>query len=281
MIGRRQLIQRGVGVEAIRYRVASGALTEVFPGAYAVAVPLSPEATRMAALLSTAPSFLSHRDAAEHHSLVDPIPGPVHVTVARRRNLKRLGIVVHRTTHLHADDRWVRGPMRVTSPARTLVDIAGSSTKRQLTRAYDEARRLGMVAPGDVIRACERSGGRPGTGVLLDLAREALPAMERTRSWAEALFLRFCREEGIPSPAVNVPLLGFEVDFFWPDAGVVVEMDSGHHDSPRSRDDDVRRDARLAAAGYRVYRVRSRRLEAEPEAVAGELRQLTALDYRR
>ncbi len=236
----------------------------------------------MAALLSTAPSYLSHRNAAENHRFIGPVPGPIHVTVARCRHLNRLGIVVHRTSQLHAEDRWVRGPLRVTSPARTLVDIAGSSTKGQLTRAYDEARRLGLAAPAAVIRACERSGGRPGTGVLLDLARESQPAVERTRSRAEAAFLRFCIDEGIPAPAVNVPLLlDFEVDFLWVDARLVVEMDSGHHDSPRSRDGDLRRDARLIAAGYRVYRVRLRRIEAEPSAVAGELHLLIGPEYRR
>ena len=86
MIGRQQLLRLGIGAEAIRYRVGAGRLHPVFPGAYSVGLPArSTAAIRVAALLSTAPSYISHRDAAEEHGLVDPIPGPIHATVAHGR----------------------------------------------------------------------------------------------------------------------------------------------------------------------------------------------------
>jgi hypothetical protein len=274
VIGRRQLLESGIGEEAIRYRVAAGSLSQVFPGAFAIGLPLSVSGMRIAALLSTAPSFISHRDAGEHHGLLREIPGPVHVTVGRNRNLRRRGIIVHRTSHLHPEERRVCGVFRVTSPARTLVDLAGLLTERGLTRAYDECQRLGRDSPEAITRSCERSGGRPGTGVLIDLAREAPLAMSETRSINEGRFLRFCRDRGWPIPAVNVPVLGYEVDFLWTAQRLIVEMDSGFHDNPRSRAADARRDARLTAAGFHVYRLRERRLTAEPDEVDGELSSL-------
>ena len=90
VIGRDQLAALPLSHTAIAKRIAAGRLHPVFPGAYSVGVPArSTAAIRVAALLSTAPSYISHRDAAEEHGLVDPIPGPIHVTVAHGRRLRR------------------------------------------------------------------------------------------------------------------------------------------------------------------------------------------------
>jgi predicted transcriptional regulator of viral defense system len=279
VIGREQLLRLGIGVEAIRYRVGAGRLHPVFPGAYAVGVPAaSVEAIRTAALISTAPSFIGHRDAAEHYGLQDPIPGPVHVIVSHRRRLRRDGIVVHRTRHLHAEERRIAGPLRLTTPARTLVDIAGACTDRQLTRAFDESQRLGLASRMEILVACERAGSRRGTGRLAALAREPAMPVDRARNRNEAEFPRFCRDRGLPIPAVNVPLLGYEVDYLWVEQGVVGELDSGHHDSPRAREADVRRDADLRAYGYPVIRMRQRDLRSGAERLAARLRRLLLSD---
>jgi len=164
-----------------------------------------------------------------------------------------------------------RGPLRLTSPARTLVDIAGGMTLGRLTAAFDEGRRIGAFTAEDVVAACRRSAGRTGTGALLALAREPHLPFERTRSRPERRFLRFCADHDLPIPLVNVPLLGYEVDFLWPAAKLVVELDSGHHDSPRARATDADRDARLGAHGFRVERVRDGRIRAAAAALAAEL----------
>jgi hypothetical protein len=277
VIGRDQLAALPLSHTAIAKRIAAGRLHPVFPGAYSVGVPArSTAAIRVAALLSTAPSYISHRDAAEEHGLVDPIPGPIHVTVAHGRRLRRDGIVIHRTRHLHRDERVTRGPLRMTSPARTLVDIAGGMTRQRLSASFDEGIRIGAFTADQVEAACRRSNGRPGTGALLALVREAHLPFERTRSPPEARFLRFCADQGLPIPLVNVPLLGFEVDFLWPTQKLVVEIDSSHHDSPRARAADAARDAELGAAGFHVERIRPRRLATAPGALAARLRALIA-----
>jgi hypothetical protein len=122
-----------------------------------------------------------------------------------------------------------------------------------------------------------RTGRRAArAGRLAALARAPHLPFERTRSRPERRFLRLCSDQGLPVPLVNVPLLGYEVDFLWPACRLVVEMDGSHHDDPRIRAADAERDARLVAAGFRVERVRPRALTAAPESLASGLRELIA-----
>ena len=120
VVGRAQLRVIPLSNQAIAKRVAAGRLHPVFTDVFAVGVPaVRIEALRVAALISTAPSFISNRDAGEHYGVLESIPGPVHVTVAHGRRLERDGIVIHRTRSLPMVERRAFGPLRVTSPART------------------------------------------------------------------------------------------------------------------------------------------------------------------
>lgn len=278
IVGRNQLLALWFTEGEIRWRVGSDRLFPAFVGAYAVGTPATRiEAIRMAALLSIAPSFVSHRDAVESYGLWQPIPGPVHVTVAHGRSVRRVGIVIHRTRHLHPDERRAIGPLRITSPARSLVDVSGDCSRRQLTRAFDEAMRLRCATRAEVLAACARSAGRPGTAALVGLARAEVIPLDRTRSRPEARFLRFSVDHALPVPLVNVPLLGYEVDFLWPEAKLVIELDGSHHDSARARARDGARDARLEAAGYAVRRVRPAQVRTSnrrlAERILGAIRE--------
>lgn len=272
IVGHSQLLDMGMSRGAIRRRIARGSLHRVFPGAYAVGVPPSNgRALWIAALISTAPSFLSHRDAGEHYGMLEPIPGPAHVTVAHGRSLRRDGIVIHRTRSLPRVERRRFGALRVTSPARTLLDLAGVLSERQLIRAFDESQRLGLAERPEILAACERAGSQRGTGTLAALAREPALPVARARNGGEAGFLRFCRTHGLPIPAVNVPLLGCEVDYLWEEHGVVAELDGDHHDSPRARRSDAARDARLLAAGHPVVRFRRREMWTNGHLLAARI----------
>jgi very-short-patch-repair endonuclease len=119
---------------------------------------------------------------------------------------------------------------------------------------------------------CRSTGGHRGVGHLRSLlAAHALPLAE-TRSRLEALLLRICRGHGLPLPAVNVPLLGYEVDFLWRPVRFVVEADGGRHRG-RRRDRDNERDVTLSRAGYLVRRYSSAAL-ADERAVSREVRSI-------
>jgi very-short-patch-repair endonuclease len=62
-------------------------------------------------------------------------------------------------------------------------------------------------------------------------------------------------------------LLGFEVDFRWPEQRLVVEVDGPGHQRPRAKRDDAARVRILRAAGYRVLRFTDEDVYERPDAV--------------
>jgi hypothetical protein len=162
----------------------------------------------------------------------------------------------------------------VTTPARTLLDLAEVVDEWRLERAFEEADRLRLLKAGALEEVCARSHGRRALRPirrLIDAAREPL----LTRSPLEERFVDFCRRQRLPPPVTNASILGFEVDVLWPAERLIVELDGfafHHHRAAFER--DRARDARLQAAGYRVIRLTHRRLESEPASVATEIRRL-------
>ena len=162
----------------------------------------------------------------------------------------------------------------VTSVARTLLDLADVVDESGLTRAFEEADRLGLLKMKAVEQVCERGAGRRGMAVCRRLTAAA-KAPATTRSPLENRFATFCHEQGLPPPATNVLVLGHEVDALWPKHRLVVELDGfGFHRHRAAFERDRARDAALQAAGYRVIRLTDRRLKDEGTTVAGELRRL-------
>jgi very-short-patch-repair endonuclease len=79
-------------------------------------------------------------------------------------------------------------------------------------------------------------------------------------------------------PEVNVHVNGYEADLRWPEAGLIVELDSReHHDTPWAFEEDRLRDAHHVARGHAVMRITYRRLTREPELVAALIRERLAL----
>jgi very-short-patch-repair endonuclease len=63
------------------------------------------------------------------------------------------------------------------------------------------------------------------------------------------------------------------VDFAYPDAGVIVEVESRkHHLGPTDWERDLRRHNRLAAHGKRVLRITYQRMLTDSDGVAAEIR---------
>jgi very-short-patch-repair endonuclease len=158
----------------------------------------------------------------------------------------------------------------VTAPARTLVDLADVASRRALERAIDEAEYLRL----DWTAAAPRHGRR-GNGRLASVLAVHAPGSTRTRSELEEIFLAFCDERGFPQPEVNVQIEGYECDFVWRGAGLVVETDGARaHGTTRARERDPVRDADIQIAGWRVVRLTSMRLLRQPDAVESQLRRL-------
>jgi very-short-patch-repair endonuclease len=253
---RSQLVARGIPRHTIDRMIRSGRLAVLHPGVYQVG-PLSVHrAAEVAAVLGCgADARISHRSAAAFHGIIAREPRPqVEVTMPRRKRRRIEGVRIHRVRDLLPDEVTTLDGIPITTPARTLLDIGETMSAREVEQALANGLRMGLVTLDEMRQMVERHPRHRGAPVLRRLlAMEEGPAF--TRSEAEEKLLRIVRGAGLPRPELNVTVLGHEVDFLWRSSRVVVEVDGyAFHGSRRSFVADRRRDAELAAAGYRVLR---------------------------
>ena len=168
-------------------------------------------------------------------------------------------------------DTRVLDRIPVTSPARTILDLAAVLPPHLLERVVAEAQARRLVREGDLVDQLHRHPCRPGTPALRNLIElERGPAL--TRSEAERRLLRLVRAAGFRSPGTNVRVGPYEVDFLWRAERIVVEIDGFRfHSSRAAFERDRERDTRLIAAGYAVLRFTWRQLVSSPEAVVARL----------
>jgi very-short-patch-repair endonuclease len=200
----------------------------------------------------------------------------VHVTVPAPDRRRRPGVVVHRGRALAPDEVEAVHGIPTTSPARTLLDLAGAVCLRELEQMIARADRRGLTSRDALLAGVARRPGRPGVRALRTLLREG-DGPSLTRSEAEAQLLALLRRGRLPRPEVNVVLGPHEIDLLWRAQRLAVEVDGfAFHAARRAFEDDRRRDGDLAARGYRVVRVTWRQIVDEPEALLVRLAQTLA-----
>jgi len=278
LVTRAQLDNVGLGRGAIALRVRHGRLHRVHRGVYLVGHASSLSLAReLAAVLAYGPTaVLSHRSAAWLWSLLPVRPEVVEVIVAGRERRPRVGVRPHLTRVLDARERTTKHGVPVTTPARTLLDLAAAASRRDLERAFEEALLRRLVEARALRCLIARRAPRQGTRRLRELLDQlAEPAL--TRSEAERRLLELVRAGGLPAPRTNARLHGLEVDMHWPRHRLVLEVDGfAYHSSPGAFERDRRRDAELAAAGVTVVRVTWRQIVTEPKALLARLAQALA-----
>ena len=122
-----QLLAAGWSHDVIAGRVRAGWLRRMHHGVYLVGPLESPDARMMAAALAAGPgALISHYPAAVLWELRPPAEGPIDVTVPRKIR-GRPGITAHRAI-LHPADVTRRHGIPATSAARTVLDLAATST---------------------------------------------------------------------------------------------------------------------------------------------------------
>jgi hypothetical protein len=165
-ITRRQLFDCGLGSTAVRYRVRNGRLHPVFAGVYAVGHrPPSPLARAAAAVLACGDgAVLSHGSAATLWGISPRWSQPLEVTA--RSNHQRRGMVVHRSRTLAEQDVTHHFGIAVTTPARTVLDMAPRQTDTVLARAVSSARLGGHLRLTDLAGLLDRLPRHPATARL-------------------------------------------------------------------------------------------------------------------
>lgn len=266
VLSTRDLAACGLTPQGIARRVRNGRLHPVHRGVYAVGHPnLSLEARFLAAVKACGETaVLSHVSAAALWGII--VRGDDRSPEVTARSCRRHpGLRTHRSA-LTPDEVTRHRAIPVTTPARTLLDLAATLPERALRRAVRQAQSLHLANIPQLTRALQRAGPRRGT---VALARIIATGPAPTRSALEDIVLELLLSAGLEHPDVNVPLVldGRRVvpDFRWPAQRLILEADGrAWHDHQTAREDDAERQALLERHGERVLRVTWRQVVSHP-----------------
>jgi very-short-patch-repair endonuclease len=264
VVARLQLVALGFSRSWIAHRIAAGRLHRLRQGVYAVGRPhVTPYGRWMAAVLACGPeAVLSHGSAAALWG-IRPDVSRFEVSVAAEAKRRPNGITVHRRPALRPDGVTSSRGIPVTSPIRTLIDVAGRLDREPLEAAINEADKLDLCDPEALRSALDEATGQPGVRALRTVLDRHTFTL--TDSELERRFLRIVRDLGLPKPQTAVWVNGFKVDFHWPDLGLVVETDGlRFHRTPAQQARDRVRDQRHTAAGLTTLRFTRAQVRFEP-----------------
>ncbi|MFL5899254.1 MAG: DUF559 domain-containing protein [Solirubrobacterales bacterium] len=232
----------------------------------------------MAATLACGPgAVISHRSAGALLKLLDDAPAVIDVISPGARGRGVDGIRFHRVRPPRLEETGTVARIPCTSPARTLVDLAGTVGAWTLGSAFERAAHRNMLDIGAIEASIDpRRRGMKGLLALIDQWRSAAPLTKtrgRLKSPLEAKVLPLLARRDIPRPLINAPVQiaksRIEVDFLWPDHRFALEADSrAFHSTATAFERDRWRDRELMRAGYSVLRVTHKEAEHEGEAVA-------------
>jgi hypothetical protein len=244
----------GFGDDEVRRLLRAGDLSAVRRGCYVLGGPPEDPLVRHALLVRAAaghlagPAVVSHVSAAVLHGLpVWAVPlERVHVTRDRRTG-GRSGTRVHvHTAPLGREEVVMADGMAVTSPARTVVDLARTVPFEQAVVVADAALRSRLVDRARLDEALSRSSRWRGSPA----ARRAVAFADgRSESVGESRSRVAIARAGLPAPLPQWQVVGAggrflgRVDFGWPERRTVGEFDGrvkyGRLLRPGQRPEDV------------------------------------------
>jgi very-short-patch-repair endonuclease len=276
VVSRAQLRELGFSEARIHRAIAEGRLRLIFRGTFATGRVDDRGRMRAAALACGPGAAISHRSAGALLGLLDKGPVVIDVVAAPSRGRRIDGIRFHRVRPPRRDEVGSVDGIPCTSPARTLVDLAGTVGDRTLRSCFERAAQQ-KILEIPAIEASMDAGrrGNPSLRALVGEWRRAAPIAKkgRLKSPLEAKVLPLVLRRGLPGPHLNAPIEiangRIEVDFLWPDHRFVVEADSrDFHGTDLAFERDRWRDRELLRAGYGTLRVTHRQAERETTAVA-------------
>ena len=297
MVARAQLLALGFSAAAIQHRVTYGRLHPVARGIYAVGWPYLDRRRRWAAAVLAAAAgdkaahtptqpylgdgvALSHRSAAALWEIGTERRGEVNLSVRRTQAVRRPGLLVHRRPTLPASAIQLHDDLPVTSPVRTLIDLSTELDPIAIERAVNDADKRDLIDPESLRLSLDDHAGEPGVRPL----RRVLDRLTflLSDSDLEIYFRPIAASAGLPSPLSKHRVNDFEVDFFWPELGLVVETDGlRYHRTPSAQKRDALRDRTHVLAGMTPLRFTHHEIRHEPQRVRTELRRAAAILQKR
>ena len=279
---RRQAHAAGISDRQLRRRVQSGFLEQIGPHAFRLVGAEHGLLGEVHGLVYDIgePCWISGPTAAALHGFDGyALRRPLHITVPRDRNVRRMGAVVHTTAYLLELDRETVDRIAVTSPTRTIIDLAGHEPAERLAAAVDSALRDGLTSEDLLHRriGALRGRGRFGIPALLDVVE----GRERTRgghSWLEREFLRLVADAGLPRPLTQQVLTKsgdrlVRVDCRFSGTTIVVELlGYRYHRTKEQLNRDAARINALILDGFDPFQFTYDQVVGAPHVVIGTIR---------
>jgi very-short-patch-repair endonuclease len=230
----------------------------------------------MAAVLACGPdAVLSHGSAAALWGFGTEREGLIDVSVPARSRSRRPRIRAHRRTEAILGEATVHEGIPLTSPARTLIDQATLLRPMQLERAVNEADKLDRISADTLHASLDDFRAQPGVAPLRKLLDPH--TFRLSDSKLEQLMRSLTRATEISMPETKTWVNGYEVDFFWPELGIVVEADGlRYHRTASQQRRGLERDQAHLAAGMWPLRFTHWQIKYDPAHVKRILRSAVA-----
>lgn len=189
-------------------------------------------------------------------------------------NRRRTSGIAVWASNITDDEVCVLDGMRVTTPARTAVDLARRYPLDTAVAAVDALARATRLKVSEIEHAVRQHPRRQGQSRALKVLSLVDPGAESPReTWLRLIVLR----AGYPRPATQLPvhneygaLIGV-VDLGWRDLKIAMEYEGKHHRMSRARfDKDVRRIDELLEQRWIVIRVTAMDTAATVERRLGQ-----------
>jgi hypothetical protein len=281
VVTRRELIEAGISARQVEGLLTRGELVRVHAGVCRhSAAPITYDQRVYAGLCAVVGSVGSHRTGLVLRGTRNFSADLVELSTTASGS-RRSGLFVHRTATLDRSDLCVRRGLKVTAPARTLVDAATVMAPQLVARFAQDWLANHVVKLDDLHAALERVGSRNHA----DAFRRALVAVDLggADSVPEARLGEILTRAGIPPVLHHVVTTAegrdFELDWSYPHARVGLEVD-GYGVHVRSFDafeDDRDRRNEIVLIGWRVLNFTSRMIRNRPAHVIGQVRRALAL----
>jgi very-short-patch-repair endonuclease len=275
VIAHDQLARLGFSEKAIRHRIAIGRLHPLRRGVYAVGRrEVSEKGRWMAAVLACGDSaVLSHSSAAALWRIGREQRGLVEVSLPSSSRRRHRDLRIHRRPSLHPERDLTREyGIPCTTPTQTLIDMSLRLDRSGVERMINEADKYNLTHPPQLREALEARAGEPGVAKLRHILDRR--TFRLTKEELERRFLPLARQAGLPTPLTGQFVNEFEVDFYWPALGLVVETDGlRYHRTPAEQARDRLRDQTHTAAGLTPLRFTHEQVRYEPEHVLAILAQ--------
>ena len=264
LITRDQALGAGLTERGVRYLVRSGRLVRVGPCLYGTPGHRESWVRELWAawLHAGRGAWVSHHSAGRLHSFGECEAGRVQLIVTDRRRHPPEGTRWFRLDDLEPSDVTEKDGLPVTTPARTVVDLAGVvhvARLRLLVERGAVERQFTLEHVGATLARVRRKG-KPGVRALSLVLDELGPGGDLPRSELERLVDHAIVLSGVPAPVHEHPLPGTGavqgfVDRCWPDVRLIVEADGRRwHDRRQQMVRDNQRTLQAQAAGYEVSR---------------------------